>query len=204
MGRRRRSGSIRRACSDVELQDGVRVSASTNHPESIAEDRGVDGSVHLDNAVLASAEVVRDDSSSTSVGGPSTSGSSSSRRPAFGRTATSTSSSSRLEDFRRIQGFEFSDASFSLLCASWRPSSAKRYNLVWGKFKDFLSARGVELDSVDLKTLVEYFSLLFEEGKAYKSVLVHRSTLSAMLPSIDSYSIGSHPVISRLMKGIFH
>ena len=60
------------------------------------------------------------------------------------------------------------------------------------------------LDSVDLKTVVEYFSLLFEEGKAYKTVLVHRSTLSAMLSPIDSFSIGNHPVISRLMKGIFH
>ena len=59
------------------------------------------------------------------------------------------------------------------------------------------------LDQVNLVTVMDYLSLLFDEGRAYKTILVHRSTISSMLPPIDGFSIGNHPTVSRLIRGIF-
>ena len=47
-----------------------------------------------------------------------------------------------------------------LICDSWRPSSAARYETTWRSFRDFLSARGILL-SVDLMIVLDY-SLLIE------------------------------------------
>jgi hypothetical protein len=33
---------------------------------------------------------------------------------------------------------------------------------------------------------------------------VYRSTLSTLLPEIDSFRVGSHPLVSQLLKGVFH
>ena len=51
---------------------------------------------------------------------------------------------------------------------------------------------------------MEYLSNLFEVGLAYRTIALHRSVLSSMLPSYDGHSVGSHPTVSRLLKGVFH
>ena len=70
------------------------------------------------------------------------------------------SSSTRLEDYRRLRGLTVSDACFRLISGSWRPSTAARYDSVWRSFKDFLSAHGVLLVSVDLTVVLDYLTHL--------------------------------------------
>ena len=86
-----------------------------------------------------------------------------------------------------------SDAAFRFIGGSWRPYTAARYGSVWRSFKDFLSARGVFLLSVDLTVVLDYLTLLADRGLAYSMIALHRSVLSATLP----------PLISRLLCGIF-
>merc|ERR1712035_258885 len=87
---------------------------------------------------------------------------------------------------------------------SWRSSSTKRYDAIWSCFKDFLSRRRLGLDSVSVNTIIEYIAWLFQEGRQYKTIYVHRSVLSSMFPTMDGHSVGSHPTISRAMRGIFN
>ena len=108
-----------------------------------------------------------------------------------------------MEDFRRLQGLDVSDASFQLISSGWRPSTETRYDAVWRCFKDFLSARGILLLSVDLRTISDYLSGLHAQGLAYRTIVLHRSVLSATLPPLDGHEIGHHPIISRLLRGIF-
>ena len=130
-------------------------------------------------------------------------GSSGSGGPDLRRSSPSSSSSSRLEDFRRLHGLSVSDAAFSLIGASWRQSSSSRYDAVWACFKDFLHARGVPLSSVDLDVVADYLASLFSAGKAYRTITLHRSVLSSMFPPVGGFSLGTHPVLSRLVRGVF-
>jgi len=41
----------------------------------------------------------------------------------------------------------------------------------------------------------------FNEGLAYRSINVLRFAISSTHPSIDGYSVGHHPYITRLLKG---
>ena len=45
---------------------------------------------------------------------------------------------------------------------------------------------------------------MYHEGKAYSTINLARSALSSLGIKIDQVIIGSHPIISRLMKGIFN
>ena len=58
--------------------------------------------------------------------------------------------------------------------------------------------------SISLSLILEFLIDQFEEGKAFRTLNVYRSSLSALLPEIDGYKVGSHPLISQLLKGIFN
>jgi hypothetical protein len=58
--------------------------------------------------------------------------------------------------------------------------------------------------STSIETIVEFLTGQYKEGKAYRSINVYRSALSAVLPLIDSWKVGSHPLVSQLLRGIFN
>jgi hypothetical protein len=45
---------------------------------------------------------------------------------------------------------------------------------------------------------------LYDQGLQYRTINTVRSTLSSTLPKYDGYLVGQHPLITRLMKGIFN
>ena len=51
--------------------------------------------------------------------------------------------------------------------------------------------------------VMDYLASLFGNGLKYRTILLHRSVLSATLPTFDGFSIGNHPLVSRLVKGVF-
>ena len=53
-----------------------------------------------------------------------------------------------------------------------------------------------------LTSVLEILSWLFEKGFQYRSINVHRSALSSVLPHIDGEPIGQCLLVKRLMKGI--
>jgi hypothetical protein len=45
---------------------------------------------------------------------------------------------------------------------------------------------------------------LFNEGLQYRTIAGYRSMLSAVLPHYENVTIGQHPHIIRLLKGVFN
>jgi hypothetical protein len=125
------------------------------------------------------------------------------RRSDDGAASTSRPTSRRLEDMRRLRCDGVSDAAFRLISASWRPSSTRRYDGIWDAFRDFLRARALPLSSVTLRVVLDYFSDMFDRGRAFRTIRLHRSVLSSTLPPFDGHSVGDHPLVSRLIQGIF-
>ena len=172
----------------MELLPGLRFPSTGSPAARHTEDRRFIRRLPPDDAFLACPEVVSGDSRSPRLGRSTPPAVAGSDRPHVRPpTPSHSSSSTRLEDFRRLRGLSVSDDAFRLICGSWRPSTATRYDAIWRSFKDFLSSRGILLLSVDLKTVVDYLSSLFDLGLAYRTITLHRSVLSATLPPLDGF-----------------
>ena len=52
--------------------------------------------------------------------------------------------------------------------------------------------------------MADFLTYLYETGKEYTTVNVARSALSALGIIVDGVTVGSHPTIVRLLKGIFN
>ena len=57
--------------------------------------------------------------------------------------------------------------------------------------------------SCNLNFVLEFLTDLFYQNYQYRTINVYRSTISASHLPIDGSPTGSHPLISRFMKGIF-
>ena len=44
----------------------------------------------------------------------------------------------------------------------------------------------------------------FSEGYQYQSLNAYHSAISSTHENVDGVSVGSHPVVARLLKGVFH
>ena len=56
----------------------------------------------------------------------------------------------------------------------------------------------------DLETVCDLLTEQFEDfNKSYSTINSHRSALSSMLLPVDGYSVGEHPIIACLLKGMF-
>ena len=55
-----------------------------------------------------------------------------------------------------------------------------------------------------LGIILDFLSDLHGKGLAYRSINVYRSMLSGTLEQMEGYDIGKHPLIIKLMQGIFN
>lgn len=76
-----------------------------------------------------------------------------------------------------------------------------------GKFKKYCSwccTRKINPNSATLNQVADFLSDLFNEGLQYRTIAGYRSMLSAVLPHYENVTIGQHPHIIRLLKGVFN
>ena len=172
-----RTRSLPRAASEGDSEGGV-----------------VDGRLHRRHAVLAVAEVV---ASSPSPLSRRRSSPSSTRgrhhRPHDGSSSARRQLSRRMDDYRGLRSLDVSDGAFRLISDGWRSSSQLRYDRVWSGFRRFLRSRRLRLDQVDLAVVCDYLSLMFDKGLALRTIKLHRSVPSVMLPPIEGFDVGQWP-----------
>ena len=196
-------------CSPPALGFRSRLPVSPSGPAATSsqQDSAIFRQLHSDNPILAVTEMVSSSSGSSNPGReetPTPSGCGGGPDNGNSSAKAQSSSSSRLEDYRRFHASSMSDESFRLITGSWRKSSSARYDAAWSSFKDFLSTKRLPLDQVNLTAVSDYLTHLFNKGLAYRTICLHRSVLSVTLPHVDGDAIGEHPIICRLIKGIFH
>ena len=88
---------------------------------------------------------------------------------------------------------------------SWRPGTEKQYSAAWKCFYCWCDRKQRNPLQADLETVCDFLTEQFEDfSKSYSTINSYRSALSSMLLPIDGYSVGEHPIIARLLKGMFH
>lgn len=58
--------------------------------------------------------------------------------------------------------------------------------------------------SNDLIPIMEFITFLHSSGKSYSTINIHRSMLSSTLDPVESFPIGQHPWVVRLLKGCYN
>ena len=66
------------------------------------------------------------------------------------------------------------------------------------------AVNGTVIPFLDLEEVVNFLAHLFTNGYQYRSVNAYRSAIASMHLPIDGVSIGQHPLVSRLLKGVYH
>lgn len=105
---------------------------------------------------------------------------------------------------RSIQNKGFSDDTRELMVASWRSGTRKDYAIKFKKFSGWCGRREIDPHAATLTNCADFLTSLFQSGLKYRTISGYRSMLSVMLPPINGISVGQHPDIIRLLKGVFN
>ena len=92
----------------------------------------------------------------------------------------------------------------SLLLASWREKSGRTYDSLFGKWASWCVERSIDPISGYITGVVNFLADLFHQGYQHRSLCSYRSAISSVHEKVDGQPVGSHPMVSRLLKGVFH
>ena len=112
---------------------------------------------------------------------------------------------SRLESVRHSEQFrDLSDETFHLISAAWRRGTEKSYNSAWSKWCGWGTEREINPILPPIEKVLEFLTAQFKSGLQYSTLNSYRSSLSATIPPIEGSPVGQHPLVVRLMQGIFN
>ena len=87
---------------------------------------------------------------------------------------------------------------------SWRTKTNKSYDSLFGKWNSWCIERSYDLFSGPITNVANFLAYLFKEGYQYSSINSYRSAISSVYEKVEGHNVGLHPLIIRLLKGIFH
>ena len=200
------SGCVHAGLGQLEV---LCVPAFQTHPQMLVKDlEGSSGCTTAD-AGLASTTLVANDNgvgipaaSYPETGGESFVGS--------GREPSSIASSRVVADGRlglirqRFEKRGLSGKVVHLLLAGNRETTSTAYQSCWNGWVGWFTEQNHDPVSPALGIILDFLSDLHIKGLPYKSINVYRSMLSGTLEQMEGYDIGKHPLIIKLMQGIFN
>jgi len=90
-----------------------------------------------------------------------------------------------------------------LLLAGWSKGTNTVYQSGWSRCTHWCDERETDTISCGIQPFLDFLSDLFKEGQ-YRIINSIRSAVSMTHNPIGSTPIGQHPLVSRLMKGIYN
>ncbi|XP_071137063.1 uncharacterized protein [Mytilus edulis] len=110
---------------------------------------------------------------------------------------------SRVDGLRRsFNSIGISEETKELLLGSWKSGTRSSYDSAWNKWSSWCSSREIGPFSAPLAAILDFFTWMYKEGYQYRTLNVHRSAISSVLPYIDGVPIGQLPIVKQLMKGV--
>ena len=90
-----------------------------------------------------------------------------------------------------------------IILKSWRDTTHKQYNVYLRKYVIFCSERNENPFQPSVENTLNFLTHLSEQGQKYSAINTARSALSALWSVLGFHSVGSHPLISRFLKGSY-
>ena len=76
------------------------------------------------------------------------------------------------------------------------------YDSAWKKWSGWCLEQSLDPFSAPLNAVLDFLSWMFYEGFQYRTINVHRSAISSILPHINNEPVGQNHLVKTLMKGI--
>ena len=116
-----------------------------------------------------------------------------------------TTQTGRMEHLReRLHGQGLSGQATQLILQSWRTKTNKSYDSLFGRWSRWCGERGSDPFSGPVTEVANFLATLYQEGYQYNSVNAYRSAISSVHEKVEGVVIGQHPIITRLLKGIYN
>ncbi|XP_056403482.1 uncharacterized protein LOC130296207 [Hyla sarda] len=95
-----------------------------------------------------------------------------------------------------------SQSTRDLIHEAWAPGTRSAYRSAWGLWVHWCSQRQMDPIHAPIADVLNFLSEAFNESKAYRTINVYRSAISAQHSAVDGRGVGQHQLICRLLKGI--
>ena len=140
----------------------------------------------------------------THAGGLSQTDSSRNRNNGQQRQFIDAPTTSRVAHLReRYRNQQLSEDAMDLMLSSWRTKTNKSYDSLFAKWHRWCSERSSDPFSGPIAQVANFLAYLYKEGYQYSSVNAYRSAISSVHEKVEGYTVGQHPLICRLVKGVF-
>lgn len=106
---------------------------------------------------------------------------------------------------QQLASLGFTERSIKVITASWREGTTAQYQSHLKKWIEFCKEKKCSVISPGLPLVLDFLTMLHENGLSYSSVNTARSMLSSIL-QLDinsSIPVGQLPIVKRFMKGIY-
>ena len=87
--------------------------------------------------------------------------------------------------------------------SAWRPGTKKVYTTYLRKWAVFCLEHKVSLLQPKLPEVCRFLGGLAKRGLGYGAINAARSALATILPSVEGFPLGKHPVVCLLVKGVY-
>ena len=87
--------------------------------------------------------------------------------------------------------------------ASWRASTGKQYHIYLSRWEEFCKSRNINRFSASIENGIDFLASLYEKGLGYSAINTARSALSSVLDLPGGNTFGTHPLVTRFLKGVF-
>ena len=91
-----------------------------------------------------------------------------------------------------------------LLLASWRSKTKSNYDSLFAKWAGWCQSRHRDPTTGPVEDIVNFLAELYRDGYKYRSLNAYRSAISALHSKVDGQPIGQHPLITRMLKGVYN
>ncbi|XP_071547680.1 uncharacterized protein [Panulirus ornatus] len=105
---------------------------------------------------------------------------------------------------QRLRDRGISQAGTDIILASWRPATARKYQPHINRWLQFCGSRNIDPFAPTVTNTVTFLSVTFHRGVSYTSINTARGALSSLRITVDGCSAGSHPFVTRFLKGVFN
>jgi integrase len=85
-----------------------------------------------------------------------------------------------------------------------RKTTDKVYQSAWRIWVRWCHQRGANPVRSDIAVILNFLADLFESGRSYSSINVHRSMLSSTLDPVGGIPVGQHQVVVKLLQSIYY
>ena len=103
-----------------------------------------------------------------------------------------------------LRSLNVSQETKELISASWRGPTQKQYNTPINRWKHYCSSRDINYLTPTIEQVLEFLTEIYNTGAGHSVVSTTRSALSSVIFIPGFSRLSDHPLIKRLMKGVFN